>query len=433
MVIQFIEPQDIENLYPLTLTRPAANLRCGILTVAEKWMHDMEIDEKNTGYITRKYLQTPGGPFAEININGPCYYVNGSVLPNPFIVERVKALTLGETLYHKGQFVASFGQKPNHLDASEEAIDAITSFPSPHFLSQEGQNSDNSSQNIGNNNNNNNHAVLEYNERLDWINRPNHIFLFNGQEIINDFNRITLGRQSTQPSLSNRILGNHPIFIEEGAKVECAILNASEGPIYIGKNAEIMEGCLVRGPLALCEGAVLKMGTKAYSNTTLGPYSVAGGEISNVVFWGFSNKGHDGFLGNAVLGEWCNIGADTNASNLKNTYDEVKIWNYKTLKFEKSGQQFCGLIMGDHSKCGINTMFNTGTVVGVACNLFGASFPRQFVPDFSWGGAQGFVTHKLEAVHKTAALVMPRRKRVYGHFEKEVMEAVFALTATLRS
>ena len=214
--------------------------------------------------------------------------------------------------------------------------------------------------------------------------------------------------------------------------MECCTLNSKEGPIYIGKNAEIMEGSLVRGPLALCEGAVLKMGSKVYSATTLGPYSVAGGEISNVVFWGYSNKGHDGFLGNAVLGEWCNIGADTNASNLKNTYDEVKVWNYASGRFDRSGQQFCGLIMGDHSKCGINTMFNTGTVVGVACNLFGAGFPRQFVPDFSWGGAQGFVTHKLDAVHKTANLVMPRRKRTYGDFEKSVMEAVFAVTEPLR-
>jgi UDP-N-acetylglucosamine diphosphorylase/glucosamine-1-phosphate N-acetyltransferase len=182
----------------------------------------------------------------------------------------------------------------------------------------------------------------------------------------------------------------------------------------------------------MCEGAVLKMGTKVYSATTLGPYSVAGGEISNVVFWGYSNKGHDGFLGNAVLGEWCNIGADTNASNLKNTYEEVKVWNYNSGKFEKSGQQFCGLIMGDHSKCGINTMFNTGTVVGVGCNLFGAGFPRQFVPDFSWGGAQGFVTHKLDAVHKTASLVLPRRKREYGEFEKQVMEHAFHMTSSLR-
>lgn len=394
-LLQFVEPAQIENLYPLTITRPAADLRCGILTIAEKWMRDLSIEQEHTGFLTREHLNHPQSRFNQLNATGipsAIIQIHGAVIPNPMLVSQAKGLKPGEALSHNNEIIVS----------------CITT----------------ESSEISN--------TINYTDSFDSINRPYHIFALNGKEIIQDFARITGGRSSSNLSSSNRAFGIHPIFIEEGAKVECATLNSNDGPIYIGKNAEIMEGSLVRGPFAMCEGAVLKMGTKVYSSTTLGPYCVAGGEISNVVFWGYSNKGHDGFLGNAVLGEWCNIGADTNASNLKNTYDEVKVWNYSSGRFEKSGQQFCGLIMGDHSKCGINTMFNTGTVVGVGCNLFGAGFPRQFVPDFSWGGAQGFVTHKLDAVHKTAALVLPRRKREYGDFEKQVMEYAFTITAALR-
>jgi UDP-N-acetylglucosamine diphosphorylase/glucosamine-1-phosphate N-acetyltransferase len=394
-LLQFVEPSQIENLYPLTITRPAADLRCGILTIAEKWMRDLSIEQEHTGFLTREHLNHPQSRFNQLNATGitsTIIQIHGAVIPNPMLVSQAKGLKPGEALSHNNEIIVS----------------CITT----------------ESSEISN--------TINYTDSFDSINRPYHIFALNGKEIIQDFARITGGRSSSNLSSSNRAFGIHPIFIEEGAKVECATLNSNDGPIYIGKNAEIMEGSLVRGPFAMCEGAVLKMGTKVYSSTTLGPYCVAGGEISNVVFWGYSNKGHDGFLGNAVLGEWCNIGADTNASNLKNTYDEVKVWNYSSGRFEKSGQQFCGLIMGDHSKCGINTMFNTGTVVGVGCNLFGAGFPRQFVPDFSWGGAQGFVTHKLDAVHKTAALVLPRRKREYGDFEKQVMEYAFTITAALR-
>ena len=394
-LLQFVEPSQIENLYPLTITRPAADLRCGILTIAEKWMRDLSIEQEHTGFLTREHLNHPQSRFNQLNATGitsTIIQIHGAVIPNPMLVSQAKGLKPGEALLHNNEIIVS----------------CITT----------------ESSEISN--------TINYTDSFDSIDRPYHIFALNGKEIIQDFARITGGRSSSNLSSSNRAFGIHPIFIEEGAKVECATLNSNDGPIYIGKNAEIMEGSLVRGPFAMCEGAVLKMGTKVYSSTTLGPYCVAGGEISNVVFWGYSNKGHDGFLGNAVLGEWCNIGADTNASNLKNTYDEVKVWNYSSGRFEKSGQQFCGLIMGDHSKCGINTMFNTGTVVGVGCNLFGAGFPRQFVPDFSWGGAQGFVTHKLDAVHKTAALVLPRRKREYGDFEKQVMEYAFTITAALR-
>ena len=410
MIIRFFESKHIANLYPLTLTRPAADLRCGILTIAEKWAMDLSAteygfelspgvvnnegeklnsenvgDEKlsdiilsaeNRQYLSEKFPAPQGNT---------THFINGHVLPYPALVSATQQLSATDSLWQNDILIA----------CGSEAW----------------------SQNFSH--------KIEWDGELKIIDRPYHIFGFNGHEINADFIRLTSGRTSQALNDSNRQFGAHPIFIEEGAKVNCATFNTNEGPIYIGKHAEIMEGSLVRGPFALCEGAVLKMATKAYSNSTLGPYSVAGGEISNVVFWGYSNKGHDGFLGNAVIGEWCNLGADTNASNLKNTYDDVKVWNYRTSRFDKSGVQFCGLIMGDHSKCGINTMFNTGTVVGVACNVFGSGFPRNYISDFSWGGAQGVVTHQLPAVDKTAALVMPRRKREYSEIEKQIIHEVF--------
>jgi len=227
-------------------------------------------------------------------------------------------------------------------------------------------------------------------------------------------------------------MGVEHIFVEEGAKVECAILNASTGPIYIGKDAEIMEGAIVRGPLALCEHAALKMGAKIYGPTTIGPHSKVGGEVNNSVIIGYSNKGHDGFLGNSVLGEWCNIGADSNNSNLKNNYAEVKLWNYPQERFVNTGLTFCGLIMGDHSKCGINTMFNTGTVVGVNANIFGSGFPRNFVASFSWGGAAGFTTYKTADAFEVAARVFDRRGMVFNETEQEILQHVFEITAKYR-
>ena len=223
-------------------------------------------------------------------------------------------------------------------------------------------------------------------------------------------------------------LEKNQIFIEEGAKVEFSILNATEGPIYIGKDAEIMEGCLVKGPFALCENAILKMGAKIYGGTTIGPFSKVGGEINNVVILGYSNKAHDGFLGNSVIGEWCNLGADTNTSNLKNTYEDVKLWNYPLQTFINTGLQFCGLIMGDHSKCGINTMFNTGTVVGVNANVFGSGFQRNFIPSFSWGGVSGISTYDIKKAIIVAQRVYERRNLVFNDTEKDILKHVFNLT-----
>ncbi|MGC6414366.1 MAG: putative sugar nucleotidyl transferase [Bacteroidia bacterium] len=381
MIISFFENDNYSDLYPLSWTRPVADIRVGILTIAEKWAHDL--DANSFGFETRDYL----------NVKYPCAVspsirIQGNIIPNKKIIEGILTAPENSTIKVQNNIVAIKG---NGIDSVELDSELIT------------------------------------------ISRPFHIFKYTGIEINADFKRITQNRSTQTLSRTNTVIGDHPVFLEEGATAECVVFNTSEGPVYIGKNAQIMEGSIIRGPFAMGEGSNIKMGSKIYGSTSLGPYCNIGGEVNNVSVQGFSNKGHDGFLGNAVLGEWCNIGADTNCSNLKNTYDEVKVWNYSSQRFEKSGEQFCGLIMGDHSKCGINTMFNTGTVVGVACNLFGAGFPRQFVPDFSWGGATGFITHKMPAVEKTAKLMMIRRKKEFNEGEKEIIHAVFDKTKELRT
>jgi len=381
MQIRFFEDTNDKGLFPLTATRPAAALRVGILRISEKWA--LRLGTSKVGFQTRRYLQQRF-PDLEADLN-----INGQLLPD------------------------------------EQLIRAIENLPDNGVLI--------SAENICLVYKGNKSQEIKFDGKPLLIQRPFHIFKYNGREIKIDFDLITANRNSAPLSKTNTVIGEHAIFLEEGAQVECCILNATAGPIYIGKNAQIMEGSMVRGPFSIGEGSNIKMGSKIYSDTTLGPYCNVGGEVNNVVFQGFSNKGHDGFLGNAVLGEWCNIGADTNASNLKNTYDEVKVWNYSSNRFEKSGEQFCGLIMGDHSKCGINTMFNTGTVVGVGSNIFGSGFPRQFVPDFSWGGASGFVTHKLQQMEKTAQLMMQRRKRNYDSEEQDIIRSVFEQSQEYRS
>ena len=274
--------------------------------------------------------------------------------------------------------------------------------------------------------------VPPYEQDLDILAFPWQIFQLNGVEHEKDYNLITHGRDSQSLHASNQVFGDR-VFLEEGAIVHCSILNSTTGSIYIGKNAEIMEGCTVRGSLALCEGSVLKMGAKIYGPTTIGPGSKVGGEIQNSVLQANSNKAHDGYLGNSVIGEWCNLGADTNISNLKNTYQEVKLWNYSKESFVKTNSIFCGMIMGDHAKCGINTMFNTGTVVGVGANVFGAGYPRQFIPDFAWGGASGFSTFGMDKFLETAKAVMLRRNQTLNENYQLLLEQVFFSTSKFRT
>lgn len=390
MNIIFFDDDKRDHLLPLTYTRPTAKLRCGILRLEEKWQRRLG-EEHQYSYLTENYLAQKY-PLIE---EGNDLFINPAVCATDLVVEAVLALENNESLM-QGEILIATRTKV----ALEEAAMQDTS-------------------------------VLEYEGELNYVYRPFHLFQFNGAELEMDFNLLTAGRTSQSISDTNTLIGDR-IFLEEGAKVEAAILNSTSGPIYVGKDAEIMEASVVRGPFALCDHSTLKLAAKIYGPTTIGPHSKVGGEVNNSVILGFSNKGHDGFLGNSVLGEWCNIGADSNNSNLKNNYEEVKIWDYVDGRFAKSGLQFCGLIMGDHSKCGINTMFNTGTVVGVSANIFGAGFPRNFIPSFTWGGASGFTEYRFDKAMKTAELVMTRRSIDLDEVERDILQVIFDKTASYR-
>ncbi len=373
-----------QHLLPLTYTRPVADIRLGILTISEKWQ---KVLSSEVSYSTEEYLSAK----FPLTISDDNVWINGSVCPDENLLNAIHSLENNQSL-KKGDTLLAYRSSTNSIPQSS----------------------------------------IDYSQEILQLSRLWQIFQFNGDCINSDFDLLTKGRQSQAISSTNATTSPEHIFIEEGAVVEHALLNASSGPIYIGKDAEIMEGSLVRGPLAMCEYSVLKMGAKIYGATTLGPYCKVGGEVNNSVLLGYSNKGHDGFLGNSVIGEWCNLGADTNNSNLKNNYAEVKLWNYSIGRFENSGLQFCGLIMGDHSKCGINTMFNTGTVIGVSANIFGAGFPRNFVPSFSWGGSSGYSTYQLRKVYEVAEKVMERRSKVFDEVEKDIIDSVFELTKSYR-
>lgn len=375
------------RLRPFTLSRPAALIRCGILTLAEKWNQHLETV---CSYRCADYLSAA---FPE-NRTEDNFFINGRYFPDKVLAAAIMTLTHGQSIYD--------GDVPVALRAAD-----LTDLPGSERQAFTG-----------------NFTALK---------EIHNIFTFNHSQIALDFELICAGRSSAPLSVSNTVIGKHPVFAEEGVYAEAAVFNTTEGPIYLGKGSEVMEGSLVRGPFALCEGSSLKMGAKIYNGTTIGPHSKVGGEVSNSVIFGYSNKGHDGFLGNSVLGEWCNIGADSNNSNLKNNYEIVKLWNYETERFEKTGLQFCGLFMGDHSKCGINTMFNTGTVVGVSCNIFGTGFPRNFVPSFSWGGAQGFDTYTTAKAYQTAELVMQRRGKLLREEDKQVLNHIFHSESKFRN
>ncbi len=377
-----------DSLLPFTYTRPVAEIRIGILTIREKWEQYLGI---TTTTVTEDYLSKKW-PMVEMEHN---IMISASYLPNPNLVEQIKNLKVGQALVHDTEIVAFYTLEDEEKDLEDYQTIEIDSAP----------------------------ITVKH----TWD-----IFSKNGDAIKEDFNLITEDR-SSQP-LSSSVFAVNPnnIFIEEGAKVFNVSLNAENGPIYIGKDAEVMEGSIIRGPFALCEHASTKLGTKIYGPTTVGPHSKVGGEVNNSVIFGYSNKGHDGFLGNSVLGEWCNIGADSNNSNLKNNYAEVRLWSYETEGFAKTGLQFCGLMMGDHSKCGINTMFNTGTVVGVSSNIFGAGFPRNFVPSFSWGGSAGTQTYLTKKAFEVAEIVMKRREIEFSDDDKAILEHVFEETAKFR-
>lgn len=384
MNIILFDDQYTDNLLPFTYTRPVCEMRVGILTIKEKWEKLLSSEDNRISHLTRDYLKEK---FA-CNNSQDSYFINGALFPTSELLSSIKKLEIGKGLISGNKFIAVRSDNFN-----------INNDSSIEFVGYDGE--------------------------ADFLNYPWEVFVKNERELTNDFEFLTKGRKSQLLSSTNQVIGMQNIFLEEGAKVECSIINASTGPVYIGKNAEVMEGCMIRGPFALNESAVLKMGAKIYGATTIGQGCKVGGEVSNSVFIANSNKAHDGFLGNSVIGEWCNLGADTNTSNLKNNYSNVKAWSYRERKMIDTGLLFCGLMMGDHSKCGINTMFNTGTVVGVSANIFGAAFPDKFVPSFTWGGTADSAKFLLEKATSLAKIVMQRRGIQMTSADSNILTEVF--------
>ena len=378
------------SLLPFTYTRPVADIRIGILTIREKW-------EKYLGFttttLTEDYLEEKY-PMVELEEN---IMISGAVLPTAELVSQIKDLKENQAISKDEEIIAFYT-----TDVQDEV-------------------------------NFDTYDVQPFESDLIQLKHTWDIFSLNNAAIEADFELLTRGRTSQPIPSTVNCINREQIFFEEGVDISFATLNASTGPIYIGKNAIIMEGTLVRGPFSLGDDSVLKMGAKIYGATTVGPMCKVGGEVNNSVIFGYSSKGHEGYLGNAVLGEWCNLGADTNNSNLKNNYAEVKLWSYETNRFAKTGLQFCGLMMGDHSKCGINTMFNTGTVVGVSANIFGGNFPRNFIPSFSWGGSAGFTVYKMDKVNEVAKAVYKRKHLEYDEREQNILMHIFEMTEKYRN
>jgi UDP-N-acetylglucosamine diphosphorylase/glucosamine-1-phosphate N-acetyltransferase len=389
-IILFDDPALRGSLLPFTFTRPVADIRVGILKISEKWQ---KYSGAEISFLTQEYLQSKFPRATK-----PALAVNAAWLPTEESMGILSSLRPDQALYW-GKILLATAIQPEDKNLS--------------FASERNQ--------------------IQLDREPVLVQKTWKIFQYNAAEIRKDFALITKGRVS-QPVGDPHTIVYAPenVFIEEGAQIRAAVLNAEKGPIYIGKDTEIQEGALIRGSFALCEGSVVNMGAKLRGDSTVGPFSKIGGEVSNSVIFGYSNKGHDGFLGNSVIGEWCNIGADTNTSNLKNNYSPVRLWDYTKGTFANTGLQFCGLMMGDHSKCGINTMFNTGTVVGVGALVFGEGYPRNFIPSFSWGGSAGFSTFALDKFEETARIVAERRGVAWSETDQKIIERIFDLTKSYR-
>lgn len=385
-----------EHLLPLTYTRPTCQLLVGIWTIREKWEARLERSVSFIPY--RSYLSNKFSViFSDDNV-----FINGAALPDQPLVAAISALGMEQALVSGNRILAL--RSSQQMERFE--LDGL--------------------QLVG-------VRMLEYEHAVEWVNFPEDVFRKNGYQIAIDYAMLTANRKSAKTHESVRLIAAENVFIEEGAKLFDCTINASGGPVYIAADAEVMEGATIRGPFYLGEHSAVKMGAKIYGDTSIGPHCKVGGEVSNSVMIGYSNKGHDGFMGNSVIGEWCNWGADTNNSNLKNNYEQVKLWDHVTNRFRNTGLQFAGLIMADHAKCGINTMFNTGTVVGVGANIFGAGFPRNFLPSFSWGGAQGIETFRFNKFCETASKVMERRGLELDERERSILESVYNETCSQRS
>jgi len=388
-LILFDNPTIRQNLLPFTFTRPVASIRVGILKIAEKWEKQLNL---KASYSTEAYLNKK----FVLHHEADNYWINGAVCPNGELIAAIQQLKPGDAL-----------SKDNMILAVRTPDDEV-----PEIITG---------------------SIKEFNSPFTLIDQVWKIYQNNGAQIREDFTLITKGRTSapvTDPF--TRIYNSDQVFIEEGVEIRAALLNADNGPIYLGKNSFVQEGALIRGPFALCEGSHVNMGAKVRGDTTVGPFSKIGGEVSNSVIFGYSNKAHDGFLGNSVIGEWCNLGADTNTSNLKNNYENIKLWNYAKGGFKDTGLMFCGLMLGDHSRCGINMMFNSGTVVGVSASIFGDGYPRNFIPSFAWGGAAGFTTYQLTKALDTASKAMARRNVTLTEEDREILTTLFNKSAQYR-
>ncbi len=395
--ITFFDDELHKNLHPLTTLMPSCKLRVGIEKIEEKWLRRLALE--HCCYQAPDYLSAA---FRPSNGDEVQLFINGRVCPTDDLVNEIKTLNPGQALFSSGILLAVVGSDQNLKNNKGLVVGAIEC------------------------------DIKEFNGAFTQIKTPQDIFLKNETELKSDFNIITKGRNSQEIDSSNTVLGNE-VFLEKGAKVRCSVLNSESGPIYIGENAEVMEGCMIRGGFAASKNSTVKMGAKIYGASTIGEHVKVGGEVNNCVIFDYSNKGHDGFLGNSVIGSWCNLGADTNTSNLKNNYGEVRVWNYATEEMRDTGMQFCGLIMGDFSKTGINTMLNTGTVTGVAANIFGGGFPPKFIPDFSWGGADGFTEYKLEKAFEAADRMMERREKKLTGVQRDILTGIFETTRRLRT
>ncbi|MBQ0152547.1 MAG: GlmU family protein [Chryseobacterium sp.] len=383
MQIVFSDAQYWEDFLPLTFTRPVAEMRCGILTFTERWKKILGNDE--ISFFTEVFLQTKYKNPEDVE----SLFLVPNFLPTATVIQQIKDLKLGEALVYEDELIAA---RINMKGFSLNQIEKMT----------------------------------DITETLVFYKKPTDLFTFNKESIDFDFDLLTKDKVSQELSETNGFLGDKKdLFIEEGAQVEFSTINTKTGKIYIGKNAEVMEGCNLRGPIALCEESKFNLGAKIYGATTVGPHCKVGGEVSNIIIFGYTNKGHDGFVGNSVIGEWCNLGADTNSSNLKNNYGNVKLWSYRTKSFVDTGLQFAGVIMGDHSKTAINTQLNTGTVIGVASNIFKSGFPPNLIESFSWGGFKDDEKFKLDKAYEVAEKAMARRKIPLTENDKAILKHIF--------
>jgi len=366
------------NFRPLTLTRPICELRFGINTIKETWVNLFTQQSKSvsTFYKTEAYLSEK-----HESTDNYDFLIAGNVKPNNNIIKHILNLQNNQALYCNNNWIATKGHRE---DSKVDIIDDS--------------------------------ALILSNV---WD-----LFQLNDKALQLDFDIITNGRTSQKLSTTNGVINPENIFLEEGAKAEFTILNASNGPIYIGKDAEIMEGSMIKGGFALLENATVKMGAKIYGATTIGPHCKVGGEISNCILQAYSNKGHDGFIGNSIIGEWCNLGADTNSSNLKNNYGNLKIYSYKTKQLEQTDNLFCGVLMGDHSKTGINTMLNTATTIGVNANVFGAQFPPKYISSYNWGGFENSPVYNLDKAYEVAENMMKRRHLSLSEADKKILKHI---------